>query len=128
MIYKKDVSFKAMKSRGPGGQNVNKVNSAALMLWRFEESSLTDEKKEALRTKLPDLINKSGEIYIRSDEFRDLERNKKRCLEKLKILIKKAFFKPKTRRKTRPSRSSVNKRLNSKKLKGEVKQNRKKVY
>lgn len=128
MIYKKDITFKAMRSRGPGGQNVNKVNSAALLLWNFEESTLSDEKKVLLRTKLCDLINKSGEVYIRSDEFRDLERNKKRCLEKLKILITKAFFKPKPRKKTRPTKSSINKRLDSKKINGEKKLYRKKVY
>lgn len=123
----KDIYFKAMRSRGPGGQNVNKVNSAAMMIWKFQSSSYSDEKKELIRTKLSEQINKDGEFYIRSDEFRDLERNKERCLEKLRLLLKKAFHIPKTRRKTKPTFSSVNKRIDSKKNRGDIKKGRQKV-
>jgi ribosome-associated protein len=127
MIELKDIYFKAMRSRGPGGQNVNKVNSAALMIWKFESSSYSEEKKQLIRTKLTDQINKEGDFYIRSDEFRDLERNKERCLEKLRLLLKNAFHIPKTRRKTKPTFSSVNKRINTKKNRGDIKKGRQKV-
>lgn len=128
MIEAKDIVFKASRSSGPGGQNVNKVNSAAMLLWSFESSSLDEETKQVLRLKLADHINKSGQVYLRSDEFRDLERNKERCIEKLKLMIKKALFKPKPRKKTRPTFSSINKRITSKKNRGETKKNRKKVF
>ena len=128
MIEAKDLTFKASRSRGPGGQNVNKVNSAALMVWSFETANIPEETKEILRLKLADTINKSGEVYVRSDEFRDLERNKERCIQKLELLIKKALFKPKPRKKTRPTFSSVNKRITTKKNRGETKKNRQKVF
>lgn len=128
MIDLKNITFKATKSRGPGGQNVNKVNSAALMLWSFELSDvLSEEKKQIIRLKLKDIINKEGEVYIRSDEFRDLERNKERSLQKLREILKKAFHKPKARRKTKPTFSSVNKRITTKKNRGETKKGRQKV-
>ncbi len=128
MIETKDLVFKASRSRGPGGQNVNKVNSSALMLWSFENSVISIEIKEILRIKLAEHINKAGEVYVRSDEFRDLERNKERCLEKLNAMIKKALHKPKPRKKTKPTFSSINKRINSKKNRGETKKNRQKVF
>lgn len=127
MFKLKDISFKASKSRGPGGQNVNKVNSAALMLWDFENSDLNEEQKLTLRTKLSASINKEGLVFLRSDESRDLEKNKKRCLEKLEVMIKKAFFVPKTRKKTKPTFSSINKRISSKKNRGDTKKTRQKV-
>lgn len=127
MFKLKDITFKASKSRGPGGQNVNKVNSAALMLWDFENSDLNDDQKQTLRTKLESVINKEGQIFIRSDESRDLEKNKKRCLEKLDQMVKKAFFVPKARKKTKPTFSSINKRINSKKNRGDTKKTRQKV-
>lgn len=127
MVELKDILFKATLSRGPGGQNVNKVHSAAFMLWNFEESSLQPEIKETIRTKLAQHINKSGLLFIRSDELRDLEKNKKRCLEKLKVLLRAALHKPKARKKTRPSFASVNKRIASKKNRSEIKKGRKKL-
>lgn len=127
MFKLKDITFKASKSRGPGGQNVNKVNSAALMLWDFENSDLNDDQKQTLRTKLESVINKEGQIFIRSDESRDLEKNKKRCLEKLDQIVKKAFFVPKARKKTKPTFSSINKRISSKKNRGDTKKTRQKV-
>src|SRR5690606_24520615 len=79
-----EVSFHAVRSRGPGGQNVNKVASCALVTWNFDSSTLlTPEEKSRLREKLARSLNSSGEIQLRSDEFRDLTRNKARALEKL---------------------------------------------
>lgn len=127
MIKPKHIQFKASKSRGPGGQNVNKVNSAALLLWDFEKEEISEEQKYVLKTKLDNQINKEGLIYIRSDESRDLEKNKKRCLEKLRQLIKKAFFVPKARKKTKPTLSSIHKRISSKKNRGDLKKSRQKV-
>ena len=89
---KREVYFVAVRSRGPGGQNVNKVSSAAVLYWNFAWSSLiTDHQKELIREKCSSAINKDGQIYTRSDEFRDLERNKARCLEKLEGLFEPCF-------------------------------------
>ncbi|MCB0408560.1 MAG: aminoacyl-tRNA hydrolase [Bdellovibrionales bacterium] len=120
--------FTATRSRGPGGQNVNKVNSAALLKWNFENSQLlSEEEKHLVRSKLGALINKAGLLYLRSDEFRDFEANKRRCIEKIHELLGKAFFKPKKRKKTKPTLASRKKRLESKKRRGVTKQTRQKV-
>ncbi len=128
VIDLREIEFTATRSSGPGGQNVNKVSSSAILNWSFEFSAnLDEEQKFLIRTKLQNYINKEGVLYLRSDEFRDLDRNKSRCLEKLNLLIKKAFFKAKVRKKTRPTFSSQIKRLDGKKNRGEIKKNRKRI-
>jgi len=125
---KKEVSFVAVRSRGPGGQNVNKVSSAAVLYWNFASSDLiTDQQKELIRYKLQSALNKEGQLYLRSDEFRDLERNKSRCLEKLEMLLRTAFHKPKKRTATKPTRSSKLRKLESKTRRSETKKMRQKV-
>lgn len=125
---KREVYFVAVRSRGPGGQNVNKVSSAAVLYWNFAWSSLiTDQQKELIRQKCSSAINKEGQIYTRSDEFRDLERNKARCLEKLEGLLAHAFHKPKKRTATKPTRSSKLRKRESKNRRSETKKMRQKV-
>lgn len=122
---RQEVQFVAVTSRGPGGQNVNKVSSAALLIWRVEASQfLTDEQKTLILMKLQNRINRDGELYIRSDEYRDLPRNKERGLEKLFYLIMGALHKAKPRKATRPTRSSQRKRMDSKTHRGHTKKNR----
>jgi len=125
---RKEVSFVAVRSRGPGGQNVNKVSSAAVLYWNFNSSNLiTDQQKALIQQKLQWAINKDGQLYTRSDEFRDLERNKNRCLEKLENLLTSAFHKPKKRTATKPTRSSKLRKLESKNRRSETKKMRQKV-
>jgi ribosome-associated protein len=127
-LIEREVVFIAVRSRGPGGQNVNKVSSAALLLWDFNLSfMISAEQKARIRFKLPSHINKEGQIYLRSDEFRDLERNKARCLEKLDALLKQAFHQDKPRRPTKPTRASKIRKLDSKKNRGDTKKLRQKV-
>ncbi len=128
LSLKKEVQFVAVRSRGPGGQNVNKVSSAAVLYWNFESSNLISEpQKDLIRHKLASTVNKEGQIYTRSDEFRDLERNKARCLEKLLNLLSLAFYKPKKRKATQPTRSSQLKKLESKNRRSETKKMRQKI-
>lgn len=128
MEIKREVYFVAVRSRGPGGQNVNKVSSAAVLYWSFENSNLiSDIQKNLIRHKLLSAVNKEGQLYTRSDEFRDLERNKSRCLEKLEILLRQAFHKPKKRTATKPTRSSKLKKRESKSRRSETKQMRQKL-
>lgn len=126
--FRREVIFKAVRSRGPGGQNVNKVSSAAQINWDLEHSLLfTPEQKGRLRLKLAPLMTNEGYIQFRSDEFRDLERNKQRCLEKLSELVRAALFVPKKRKATKPTRSSQKKRVEQKSHRGEIKKLRQKV-
>ena len=123
-----EVSFTAIRSRGPGGQNVNKVSSSARLYWNLPKSAAFSESELLLvMQKLGNELNKEGDLLLRSDEFRDLERNKERCLEKLRDLLTKALFKPKPRKKTKPTYSSKQRRREGKVRDSKVKQNRKRV-
>ncbi len=123
-----EVSFTAIRSRGPGGQNVNKVSSSARLYWNLPKSSAFNEQELLLLLqKLGPELNKEGDLLLRSDEFRDLERNKERCLEKLRDLLAKALFKPKPRKKTKPTYSAKKKRREGKERDSKIKQSRKRV-
>lgn len=103
----REVSFHAQRGRGPGGQNVNKVASAVLLTWDYTSSALLDaDQKARLGQKLAAALNSRGEIQLRSDEFRDQERNKARALEKLAEKVAAALFVPRKRRLTRPTKAS----------------------
>ncbi len=122
LALKREVRFQSALSRGPGGQNVNRTASAALLTWDFEKSNLlTAEQKARIRYKLGSMINSKGEIYLRSDEFRDLERNKARSIEKLQRKIAEALHVPKKRIKTKPTKASKIKRREEKKRRSEIK-------
>jgi ribosome-associated protein len=126
--FRPEFRFTAIRSRGAGGQNVNKVSSAALLKWNiFASSALSLEERELILSKLAARINSEGELYIKSDEFRDLEKNKKRCLEKLEELLEKAFYKAPLRKATKATRASKERKLEKKSHKGQIKKLRRKV-
>lgn len=124
-----EIELEYTRSRGPGGQHVNRTNSAALLRWNLLESvAFTPEDKELLQRKLSNVLSSAGDIVLRSDEFRDQERNKDRCLEKLDELLDRAFFVPKKRKPTKPTRSSQIKRKDQKRQRGAIKAARSKVH
>jgi ribosome-associated protein len=111
----REVSFQAQRSRGPGGQNVNKVASAVMLTWDYASSPLLDAGQKArIGQKLAALLNSRDEIQLRSDEFRDQERNKARALEKLAERVAQALFVPKRRKPTRLSRAAKARRQETK--------------
>lgn len=123
-----EVIFQAVRSRGPGGQNVNKVSSAAILYWDLRHSNLfSDEQKLKLAGKLSSFMNSEGQVMFRADEYRDLPRNKSRCLEKLAEQIAQSLHVPKKRVATKPTRSSKTKKLENKRRRGEIKKNRGRV-
>jgi ribosome-associated protein len=128
MNLDKEIWFEFTRSRGPGGQHVNKTNSAAILHWHLESSNVfSEDHKKILTEKLANYINSEGFILIRCDQFRDQAQNKKGCLNKFQELVKAALHRPKKRIKTKPSRSSVRRRVESKKFKGETKKLRNKI-
>jgi ribosome-associated protein len=122
---RQEIHFDNVRSRGPGGQNVNKVSSAAILTWDFRSSKLLrDDEKWRISDKLANRLNRDGFLQIRSDESRDLQRNKERCLEKLIVFVKQALHVPKARKKTKPTRASKIKRRQEKERRSETKKGR----
>lgn len=124
----REVSFHAQRGRGPGGQNVNKVASAVLLTWDYASSALLDAAQKArIGLKLAAALNSRGEVQIRSDEFRDQERNKARAVQKLAVKVADALFVPKARRATKPTKSALLRRQEAKVQRSRTKRLRGKV-
>lgn len=127
-LIKKELRFVAVRSRGPGGQNVNKVSSAAQCFWDYQNSKcLSEEERGLISAKLVSLINTRGELFLRSEESRDLIRNKESCVDKLKRYLQRAFFKEKPRKPSKPTKASRIKKKENKKKRGDLKTSRKKI-
>ena len=115
------------RSSGPGGQNVNKVNSKAILRWNiFRTMSLPFDVRMRVIKKLESKLTSQGEILITSDRFRDQTMNREDCFEKLRIFIAAAVNPPKVRKKTKQSRSSKQKLKESKSKHKEKKRMRRK--
>jgi len=98
------------------------------LTWDFEKTQyLNEEEKARVRSALSSRLNKLGELSLRSDVYRDLQRNKEECLAKLDVLLRKALFVPKRRKKTKATKASREKRLLTKSRRGSVKGLRRKV-
>lgn len=120
--------FQASRSSGPGGQNVNKVNSKIELRFNIQDSIvLTDNQKELLLSKLSTKISLDGFLIVVSQRDRSQLVNKEDVIRKFYELIEKALRPVKHRKSTRPTRSSVEKRLEGKRIKADIKQNRQKL-
>jgi ribosome-associated protein len=122
----KETVYKASRSGGKGGQNVNKVSSKVELLFSINNSTLfSDEEKELLNEKLQTRFNKDGLVQIICDEERSQYLNKEKALERLVLLLTKALHKPKIRKATKVSKASKAARLESKRINAAKKENRK---
>ncbi|NCD68518.1 alternative ribosome rescue aminoacyl-tRNA hydrolase ArfB [Mucilaginibacter agri] len=125
----REVSFKASRSGGKGGQNVNKVSTKVELNFDIDASQLfTDEEKLILHTKFDSRLNKDGYIQVICDEERSQYLNREKALEKLHALMVKAFEKTKPRKATKVSRAAKAARLDQKKLHAGKKENRRKNF
>ena len=119
------IHFRAVRSSGPGGQNVNKVSSKVVLEFDFAASDLPFYAKEKLLSQAS-RINADGHFVVRCEESRDQSRNLEIALELLKKAVEEALHRPKLRQKTKPSRGQRQRRLNDKKMQSDKKTERRK--
>jgi ribosome-associated protein len=128
-IPRHELSFRASRSGGPGGQHVNTSSTRVEVLWNVTTSgAITDEQRRRLLEKLASRIDSLGNVRVVGSAFRSQARNRADAEERMAALVRRALTVPKARRKTRPSRTVVERRLRSKKLASEKKRERRKPY
>nr|WP_286817804.1 alternative ribosome rescue aminoacyl-tRNA hydrolase ArfB [Desulfobacter sp. UBA2225] len=121
------IEFYPIRSRGPGGQNVNKVSSGVHIRFDIHASDLTEEIKAKLLSLSDKRITPQGIIVIKAMTFRSAAKNREDGLERLAELIRRALRPVKKRKATRPTRGSKEQRLDSKNRRSRVKVLRKKI-
>jgi ribosome-associated protein len=120
-----ELRFSFARSSGPGGQNVNKVSSKAILHFDVRSSpSLPGDVRARFLERHSSRLTRSGEVVIHSEEYRDQPRNIESCRNKLKDLLLSVLKAPKKRRPTKPTRGSKVRRLKTKKARSQVKQGR----
>jgi ribosome-associated protein len=114
-IPHEEFTFTFVRSSGPGGQNVNKVNSKAVLRWPITESrTLPPEVRQRFISRYGSRLTTAGELILSSQRYRDQGRNTADCLEKLKAMVSAVAVRPIVRKKTKPTRGSVVRRLEHK--------------
>ena len=125
VIPDEELEWKFIRSSGPGGQNVNKVASAAQLRFLLpQNTSLPVTARNRLRRLAGQKLIDDGSILFKSVSERSQEGNRRAALERLASLIRAALVEPKIRKKTRPTKSSQQRRIDSKKRRGATKQGR----
>jgi len=123
-----EITFQTSRSSGPGGQNVNKVESRVELRWHLQESQvLTPLQKQLILEKLAGQLTTEGYLLVVAQDDRSQLRNKEIALARFHELLQKSLRRPKPRRATRPSAGAVRKRLEGKKIHSEKKANRRRL-
>ena len=121
----KELHFKAVRSSGAGGQNVNKVSSKVVLTFDFNNSAaLNEEQKVVIAKKLATKLTSEGLLILNCDEDRSQLKNKTIIVKRFLDLIKKALLVAKKRKPTKIPRAAVEKRIKAKRNLSEIKQNR----
>ena len=125
VIPDEELEWKFIRSSGPGGQNVNKVSSAAQLRFLLpQNATLPVPVRNRLRRLAGQKLIDDGSILFKSMSERSQDQNRRAALERLETLIRAALTEPKIRKKTRPTKGSQERRIESKKRRGAAKQQR----
>ncbi len=128
-VLASELSFDAVRSSGPGGQNVNKVNSKIQMRWNLLFSpGIPPDVRERFLAAFGTRVTTEGEVVVMCDRHRDQAMNRAECVEKLQAMLMSVARPPKTRRPTKPTRGSVERRLAEKRRRKETKASRQRDY
>ena len=123
-----EITFQTSRSSGPGGQNVNKVESRVELRWHLLDSQvLTEAQKALILEKVANQLTGDGLLLITAQDDRSQLRNKEIALARFHELLLKSLRRPKPRKATKPSKGAVRKRLEGKKMQGEKKANRRRL-
>ena len=127
-IDERELEIDFVRSSGPGGQNVNKVATAAQLRFDMKASSLPEEVKERLRHLAGNRMTAEGVLLIEAKRFRTQEQNREDAIHRLVDLVRKALVPPKPRKPTKPTATSKARRLKAKKVRGDTKRLRNKSF
>jgi len=127
-LHENEIQLDFIRASGPGGQNINKVSSAVQL--RFDAANsyaLNEEIRDRLKQIAGHRMTADGILIIKAQRYRTQDRNREDAIERLVTLIRQAAEKPRQRRQTKPSRAAKQKRLTSKRHRGEIKRRRRSV-
>ena len=120
-IDERELQIDFVRASGPGGQNVNKVATAAQLRFDVNASSLPADAKARLLHLAGNRITTEGVLLIEARRFRTQEQNREDAMERFVELVRKSLVKPRARKKTKPTQASKEQRLKEKKKRGEIK-------
>lgn len=124
--YGAELQFVTSRSSGPGGQNVNKLETRVTLRFHVSGSQvLTEEERNHLLKKWAKKLTNEGYFLIHSEQHRSQLKNKEECIKRFRVVLEKAFTKPKKRKASKPSKAAIKKRIDDKKLLGRKKSLRK---
>lgn len=120
-----ELQFKAVRSSGAGGQHVNKVSTKVELTFNVNDSAaLSEDEKNRISKKLSSKLTKDGMLLLQEDKTRSQHKNKELVIKRFLDLLQEALKVPKKRKKTKPSKASVEKRLKTKRISSQKKVNR----